>query len=90
VTSLRDINQIANFALVEWADNIDIRDDPPSSYVPAYEQRVIQKSGEDALHKMYEFHALPDGWASMEYAEFLIARRKLIAGVIRRGFERIG
>lgn len=90
VTSLRDINQIANFALVEWADNIDIRDDPPTSYVPSYEQRVIKQSGEDALHKMYEFHALPLDWASMEYKEFLVERRKLIAGVIRRGYERIG
>jgi|GEM_PF-4663303 hypothetical protein len=33
---------------------------------------------------------LPDGWEAMDYyTEFLIERRKLIAKVIRKGFERL-
>jgi hypothetical protein len=36
---------------------------------------------------MHEMHALPEGWETMPYPEFLEARRKLMAGIIRRGFE---
>jgi hypothetical protein len=31
VTDSREINQIANMALVEWADNIAISDDAPAA-----------------------------------------------------------
>jgi hypothetical protein len=36
---------------------------------------------------MHELHALPDGWEEMDYAQFLAARRGLMAGITRRGFE---
>ena len=85
MTSTREINQIANYTLVEWKDNIDISDDPPSSYVPQYEARFTHKE----LEQMMYWHALPKGWESMEYAEFLEARRKRIAGVIRDGFSKL-
>jgi hypothetical protein len=88
--SIRDTNQIANFTLVEWTDNIDILDQPPSTYVPAYEAKVhAQPDGDARLAKMYDLHALPSEWANMEYAQFLEARRDLMAAVIRRGFEKI-
>ena len=45
---MRDINQIANYALVEWDDNIAISDGPPASYWPEYAQRFDDK----ALAKM--------------------------------------
>jgi predicted HTH transcriptional regulator len=38
---------------------------------------------------MCHWHALPVGWEKMEYGEFLEARRKLMAKVIREGFEHI-
>lgn len=39
----------------------------------------------DVLWKeMCEMHALPDGWESMTYQEFLNQRRLMIAGVIKR------
>ena len=41
----RRINQIANYTLVEWADNIDISDDPPTSYVPDYESKFTTSHG---------------------------------------------
>jgi hypothetical protein len=36
---------------------------------------------------MHELHALPDNWHNMTYADFLDARRKRMAAIIRRGFE---
>lgn len=38
---------------------------------------------------MMEWHALPDGWEAMNYTDFLVKRCKLIAKVIRKGFEKI-
>ena len=36
---------------------------------------------------MEEMHALPHGWHDMPYGESLAARRRLMADVIRRGYE---
>jgi hypothetical protein len=76
-------NQIANYALVEWGDNNDIADQAPSEYLPLYLNRMSANEKEE----MYFWHALPDGWEHMEYEDFLVERRKLIAQVIRKAFE---
>lgn len=83
IKEINQINQIANFALLEWPDNIGISDDPPSLYVPILKQRF----SDDAWKNMCEVHALPDGWENMTYDGFLIERRKLIAKIIKRGYE---
>jgi hypothetical protein len=80
---LKLINQQANFALIEWPDNIDIGDDPPSQYVP----KIRARFSPDEWRHMHELHALPHNWENMNYHEFLIERRKLMAANIRRGFE---
>ncbi len=85
IDSVRDINQIANYALVEWDDNIAISDGPPSAYWPEYAKRF----DDEALLKMRHWHALPDDWWNMSYPEFLAARRPLIAGVIRAGYKKL-
>ena len=85
IDSVRDINQIANYALVEWDDNIAISDGPPLSYWPEYAQRFDSQT----LTRMSEWHALPDHWWTMSYPEFLAARRPLIAGVIRAGYLKL-
>ena len=79
----QEINQIANYALVEWQDNIAIADDPPSEYLPEYLSRFT----EEEIKEMYYWHALPDNWEKMDYLDFLEERRKLIAHVIRDGFS---
>ncbi len=79
----RDMNQIANFALVEWNDNISISDTPPFEYYPKYSNRFK----ESELRQMLHWHALPDGWENMEYQAFLEKRRKLLAEVTREGFK---
>ena len=85
ITETREINQVANFALVEWKDNIDIRDTPPSSYFPEYLKRYEDRTKE--LKKLYYWHALPKNWISMTYPSFLTKRRKMMADVIKEGFQ---
>lgn len=81
----RLINQMANYALVEWSDNIKISDQPPGEYVPEMEKRFSTEE----LSEMHKWHALPKNWYKMDYPSFLEQRRKLIADVIRRGFLRL-
>ena|SRR5690625_1248248 len=79
----REINQVANFAFVEWEDNNDISDNPPSNYLYKYTSRF----SEEELEAMYHLHALPKGWENMAYHDFLEKRRKLMASVIKKGFN---
>jgi len=53
----RDVNQVANYALVEWQDNVAISDKAPHEYVPLLEGRFKKED----LEKMYRYHALPKG-----------------------------
>ena len=85
----RRINQIANYTLVEWADNIDISDDPPTSYVPDYESKFTTSHGAQALADQYAAHALWSGWETASYSDFLVERRSHIAAVIRAAFDKI-
>ncbi|GAB4401244.1 MAG: DUF262 domain-containing protein [Anaerolineales bacterium] len=83
ISERRQVNQVANFALVEWSDNVEISDKPPSQYVPRIEKRFSS----DALTRMYELHALPEKWYEMDYETFLRERRQRMAQIIRTGFE---
>jgi hypothetical protein len=85
ISERRIINQMANYALLEWPDNIDISDDEPKVYVP----HIASRFGDKEWQAMHEYHALPDGWEAMPYHDFLDARRKLMAGIIRRGYEQL-
>lgn len=80
---LKAINQLANFALLEWPDNIDISNKAPAEYVPELKKRFSPEEWQ----RMHDLHALPEGWELMAYPDFLVARRKLMADIIRRGFE---
>ena len=85
ITGTRVVNQIANYAYVEWSDNTRISDQAPEDYMPALKERF---SAAD-LGLMYKYHALPNGWESMDYREFLARRRELIAGIVREGYMRL-
>jgi len=85
INALRDTNQIANYALLEWDDNIGISDGAPKDYWPLYAERFKAEE----LKTMMQWHALPDGWQNMGYENFLVARRPLIAEVIRKGYEKL-
>ena len=85
ISSTRETNQVANYAYVEWKDNIAISDDPPSEYLEKYSANIPQ----DRLKQMYYWHALPEDWESMTYSHFLEERRKLMAAVTRDGFKQL-
>lgn len=77
------INQMANYAFIDWKDNADILDDAPSVYYPI----VCAGRKEEDILRMEEENALPHGWENMVYEEFLAARRKLMAAKIKTAFE---
>ncbi|MEP3350123.1 MAG: DUF262 domain-containing protein [Marinomonas sp.] len=80
VTATARKNQIANYGLVEWGDNAKIGGKAPADYLPLYKDRFEKRQ----LERMYFWHALPDGWETMAYDDFLRARREMIAAVVRR------
>ncbi len=82
----RERNQIANFVLIEWDRNNTIADDPPYEYFPL--QLAKQTPPADFMENL-RLHALPQDWELMEYNAFLICRRKLMAGIIKQGFEKL-
>ncbi|MEJ7759547.1 MAG: DUF262 domain-containing protein [Gemmatimonadaceae bacterium] len=84
-TSTRETNQLANYALVEWNDNVAISGSPPSEYLPKYWSRLQPKERADQAY----WHALPEGWEQLEYQEFLAVRRAGIAAVIADGYKRL-
>lgn len=84
ITDNKEINQIANMALVEWADNIAISDDAPPVYWPA--QLGMKGLPDDVLARQCYWHALPADWEHMEYREFLASRRKLMGQVVKDAY----
>jgi hypothetical protein len=82
IKAIRDTNQIANYALVEWGDNGSIADQAPADYLPDIKARCTQSE----LEEMNRLHALPPNWEHLEYKEFLEKRRELMAQVIAQGY----
>lgn len=87
VKDVKQINQIANMALVEWVDNLDISDSPPAEYWP--EQVAARGLPDEVLERQRRWHALPEGWEHMAYPEFLRARQKLMAKVVKDAYIKL-
>ena len=85
IGQIRDTNQVANFALVEWSDNIEISDTAPSEYFKDYLDRYDKQEWK----KINFLHALPDKWYTMRYQDFIEARRKSMSLVIKEGFKKL-
>ena len=81
----RDRNQVANYTYIDYATNIDISDKPPIEYVTEYRTRL----GEEGYARTCAENALPENFEAMEYPKFLTERRKLMADIIRQGYERL-
>ena len=77
------INQMANYAYIDWKDNMDILDDAPSSYYPI----ICEGRSEEEIIQMETDNALPHGWEKLNYETFLVERRKLMAAKIKQAFE---
>ena len=88
LTSAVDVNQVANLAIVAWDLNGRIGDQGPDEYWGPLVDEFCQSGATDAdLAAQYRWQALPQGWETMGYREFLAERRQLMASVIRSAFE---
>lgn len=76
------INQMANYAFIDWKDNMEILDESPSIYYP----EVCKGKTEQGILTMEQENALPHGWEHMQYEDFLIERRKMMAARIKEAF----
>ncbi len=75
----------ANASWVDWIENSEISDRPPTDYFNVHAARLTAEQ----LVKQTWLHALPDGWHEMDYDSFLGARRILMAEVIEQGYARL-
>ena len=85
ISEVREINQIANYAYVEWLDNVQISNQGPADYLPPLKQRFTQQDSS----RMYRLHALPDDWERLDYFAFLEERRNRMAQIIHEGYQRL-
>ncbi len=85
ISGIRATNQIANYAFVEWLDNMKILDHSPVDYVPKLKSRF----NETDICKMYYYNSLPKNWEQMEYRTFLERRREMMAQIIREGYHKL-
>jgi hypothetical protein len=83
IRELKKINQIANFASIEWPENISIGKQPPSTYVPPLDAALTAEK----RTQLYFWHALPHLWWTLPYEEFLVQRRERIARVIEAAWK---
>jgi hypothetical protein len=81
------VNQIANFALVDWSDNIAISDLAPADYWPR--QLAAKGLAGAALERAMYWHGLPEGWELMGFDDFLADRRTRMAVVVRDAMRRL-
>jgi len=84
----RVVNQIANLADVGWHENSLISGRGPAEYVPRLREKLA--IDDDRWGRLCAEHALPLGWESMEYMEFLRERRRRMADIIRVAFRQLG
>lgn len=87
ITNTKLVNQVANFAPTDWATNNLISDRAPSDYWP--ELAAARSLTGSTLANQQFWHALPEGWEALSYEEFLVARRQLMAQVVKAGFGRL-
>lgn len=81
----RDRNQIANFTYIDYQTNIEISDDPPADYAARYREKL----GEEAFRLSCKQNAIPEGFETMPYPEFLEKRRLLMAGIVREAYQKL-
>lgn len=79
------INQMANYAFIDWKDNMSILNEAPAKYY----SEVCKGMTAEEISKMEDENALPHGWEILSYDDFLVQRRKLMAKIIKEAFVRL-
>ena len=87
ITGTRRVNQVANYAPTDSDTNKRISARPPREYWP--DLLFQRKIGGNALRRERFWYALPEGWENLDYSTFLEERRKLMAEVVRHGYQRL-
>lgn len=85
IDSDRDRNQLANFTYLDYNTNIDISDNPPIDYVEKYKSKL----GIEVYTKSLADNAIPEGFENLDYFDFLEQRRKLMAGIIKKAYDKL-
>ena len=85
ITARNQVNAIANMAFVDWPENSDIGARAPYEYWRTLTDGIPAET----VERQRYWHALPVGWEQLDYQAFLERRRKLIADVIKDGFEKL-
>jgi hypothetical protein len=85
IKELRQVNQIANYAVVEWPDNTKIGGKAPAEYAPLFEAKIPAHDRD----RMLRLHALPPSWWMLPYDDFLKERRIRMARVVREAYEKL-
>jgi hypothetical protein len=83
ISSMRQINAIANMAYLDWPPAERNNADAPRDYLP----RITEKINPETLARQSRWHALPVGWEQLDYSTFLERRRQLIARVVQDAFN---
>ena len=85
IANLKEINQIANFASVEWPCNIEIGKKSPADYAKPLDAALSAPQRD----QLYFWHALPPLWWDLPYEQFLIERRVRMAKVINTAWKQL-
>jgi hypothetical protein len=85
VTDQKRVNQIANFAMVEWPENLKISNQAPSEYMKEFDGSMDAKDRE----RFYTTHALKPLWWEMDYEAFLRDRRVRMAKVVKSAWQEL-
>jgi hypothetical protein len=84
--SQSDINQVANYAYIEWSDNnLNLLKKHPKEYFEELKHEIPRNN----YSKILNANALWDDWHLTEYPEFLEKRRKFIAEVIKLAWDKL-
>jgi len=87
LTSVKDTNQVANYAYLEYKDNIKISDKKPSKYWK--EITSSQHLAKSDISKMLQSQSIPENFYELNYPDFLKQRRSLMAKAIQSYFRRL-
>ena len=78
ISVTRQVNQIANYTVLEGKSHTKVSDQSPVIFVPKLRERFSHRE----IERMYYWHALPEEWEKMNYTDFLRVRRERMAKVI--------
>lgn len=75
----------ANFACVDYQKNIYISDDDPIEYVAKFKT----ERGEESYLDSCRDNAIPVGFESMDYLDFIAQRRVLMSNMVKEAYARL-